>query len=142
MAEQNYKNHARIDPAYHYVLMPILLVNFVVTIVHFVHRLDASHGWSVVVALALLILAGRLRMYATRLQDRIILLEQRIRMAALLPLEMHPMQRELTTGQLIALRFASDAELASLTERAVREKLAPKAIKEQVQSWRPDINRV
>ena len=142
MAEQNFKNHVRIDPAYHYVAMPILLVNIVVTAVRYAHRPSAWHAWNIVAALALTVLAGLLRTYALRIQDRIIVLEQRIRMAALLPLELHPLQRELSIGQLVALRFASDAELALLTERAVREKLPAKAIKASIKSWQPDTHRV
>ncbi len=142
MAEQNFKNHTRVDPAYHFLTMPVLLVNVVVAVVRCVHRSDAWHGWSIVVAFALVVLAGLVRTYALRVQDRVILLEQRIRMAALLPLDMHPLQKELTRGQLVALRFASDVELASLTERAVREKLTSKAIKESIRVWRPDTHRV
>ncbi len=142
MAEQSFKNHARTDPAYHFIVMPVLLINLVVAVVRCVHHPNAWHGWNIIVALILTVLAGLVRTYALRVQDRVILLEQRIRMAALLPLEMHPLQKELTRGQLIALRFASDAELALLTERAVREKLASKAIKESVQVWRPDTHRV
>ncbi len=142
MAEQNFKNHTRTDPAYHFIVMPVLLVNLVVAVVRYVHSPNAWHGWNIIVALILVVLAGLVRTYALRVQDRIILLEQRIRMVALLPLDMHPLQKELTREQLFALRFASDAELATLTERAVREKLTPKAIKEGIQVWRPDTHRV
>ncbi len=142
MAEQNFKNHTRLDPVYHLLTMPILLANVVIAVVRCVRHPNAWHGWNIVLALALLVLAGLVRTYALRVQNRVILLEQRIRMAALLPLEMHPLQKELTAGQLIALRFASDRELASLTERAIREKLTSKAIKQSIQVWRPDTHRV
>ena len=93
-------------------------------------------------ALSLLVLGTLLRTYALRVQDRVIRLEERIRMAALLPMDAHGLQRELTTGQIIALRFASDSELATLTERAVRERLTPKQIKQSITHWRPDTHRV
>ena len=142
MAEQNFKNHIRIDPVFHYVIAPILLVNLIVAIVRFVRHANAWHGWDIVVAIALLMLASLVRTYALRVQDRVIRLEERIRMAALLPLDSQPLQRELTTGQIIALRFASDAELAELAERAVQEKLPPKTIKQQIKNWRADTHRV
>ncbi len=142
MAEQTFKNHTRFHPAYHYVLVPLLLINIVVAVVRCVRVPSAWHGWNIAVAIALLILAGLVRSYALRVQDRVIRLEERIRMAALLPMESQMIQRELTLGQIVALRFASDAELAGLAERAAREGLAPKAIKQQVQVWRADTHRV
>ena len=158
MAEQNLRNHARIDPAYHYFVMPVFLINLVLAIVRLAHPHGGWHGrgmathhlagqigwhvWNVVVALALVVLAGVVRTYALRVQDRIIRMEERIRMAALLPMEMQMLQRELTTRQIIALRFASDAELALLVEQTVREKLTPKAIKQNIRNWRADTHRV
>jgi hypothetical protein len=158
MAEQNLSNHTRIDPAYHYFVMPVLLVNLVLAIVRLVHPHGGWHRrgmvphflagqigwhlWTVVVALALLVLAVLARTYSLRVQDRIIRMEERIRMAALLPMEMQMLQRELSTRQIIALRFASDAELAVLVEQAVREKLTPKAIKQNIRNWRADTDRV
>ena len=142
MAEQTFKNHTRLDPAYHFVVIPALLINLIIAVVRFFERGNASHGWNILLALTLLLLAHLVRSYALRVQDRVIRLEERIRMAALLPLELHPLQRDLTTGQIIALRFASDAELATLTERAARERLSPKSIKQQIHHWRPDTHRV
>lgn len=142
MSEQNFKNHARTDPAFHYVLAPIFLFNFILSLVRLYHHRNVNHVWAVVIALALLLLTFLVRTYSLKVQDRVIRLEERIRMAALLPMDSRPLQNELTTRQIIALRFASDAELASLTERAVRENLTPKAIKQHIQQWRPDNHRV
>ncbi|RRA49176.1 DUF6526 family protein [Acidipila sp. EB88] len=142
MAEQNFKNHARTDPMYHYVLAPLFLVNLVVAMVRCVHHPSAWHGWALVVALGLLLLVAMVRQYSLRVQDRVIRLEERIRMAALLPMESRALQGELTQKQIVALRFASDAELSDLAHRAVRERMTPKAIKQAVQSWRPDYHRV
>ena len=88
--------------------------------------------------LAVLGLVLMIRRYATRLQDRIIRLEMRVRLAALG--REHDMAR-LSTRQLVALRFASDAELAALAERAVRENLTPDQIKRAVTNWQPDLMR-
>jgi hypothetical protein len=142
MADQTYQNHTRTDPAFHFVVAPILLANLIAAIVHAVRTPAAATAWAAVVALALLMLAMLLRAYCLKVQDRVILLEERIRMAALMPMESRAVQRELSTRQLIALRFASDAELAGLAERAVREKLTPKAIKQQIVNWKADTHRV
>lgn len=142
MAEQSFKNHARVDPAFHYFAAPVLLLNFGIAVWRFAMHPSLWHCWAFVVALALLVVATLMRTYALRVQDRVILLEERIRMAALLPLEKQALPRDLTTKQRIALRFASDAELAGLTERAVQERLSPKNIKQQIAHWRPDHHRV
>ena len=142
MPEQTYKNHTRLDPTFHFVILPALLVNLIVAIVRWTPHRDFDHGWTVIIAVVLLLFANLVRAYALRVQDRVIRLEERIRMAALLPLDAQPIQRELTTGQIIALRFASDAELASLAERAVRDQLSPRQIKQAIARWRPDTHRV
>ncbi len=142
MPEQNFTNHAKVDSLYHFAIVPALLLNLLFAALHCARHASAWRGWNIVLALVLLLLAVRLRTYALRVQDRVIRLEERIRMAALLPMELQTLQRELTTGQIIALRFASDAELASLTERSVRENLPPQAIKQQIRNWRPDTHRV
>ncbi len=142
MAEQNLKNHKRVDPLFFYVVVPVFAINLVLCAVRLVHRFDAWHAWAVVVAAALLLLAAMVRRYALKVQDRVIRLEERIRMAALLPMEMQMLQRELTMEQIIALRFASDGELALLVEQAVRERLSPAAIKQQIRVWRADAHRV
>ena len=142
MAEQNLKNHKRVDPLFFYVVVPVFAVNLVLCAVRLVYRFNAWHVWVVVVAAALLLLTAMTRRYALKVQDRVIRLEERIRMAALLPMEMQMLQRELTMEQIIALRFASDGELALLVEQAVRERLSPAAIKQQIRVWRADAHRV
>ena len=81
------------------------------------------------------------RLYTTRLQDRIIRLEMRVRAASLLTPEQQRLLNQLNIKQIAALRFASDAELAPLLERAVREKMPPKDIKRAVKTWIPDLDR-
>lgn len=142
MAEQSRSNHARIDPWFHFGLVPLLLLNLGFASLRAAHTRALWDHWSIVLAIALLLMASLMRIYGLRVQDRIIRLEERIRMAALLPLELQSLQRELTMEQIIALRFASDAELAQMVAAAVQERLSPKAIKERISVWRPDTHRV
>ena len=81
------------------------------------------------------------RTYITTLQDRIIILEMKVRCAEVLPAGEDARLSELSTKQIVALRFASDAELGALLDRAIREKLPPVEIKRAVENWRPDLLR-
>lgn len=144
MAEQtqSYANHTRWLPPFHFFVMPVLLVNVIVAIRHVYY--DPARGpiWSLVVALALLMLAGLTRQMVVTVQDRIIRLEMRLRLHELLPKDLHGSINSLTRPQLVALRFASDAELEGLVRDALAGKLAtPKAIKLQVKNWQGDFLR-
>jgi hypothetical protein len=139
---QTYANHGRFDPPFHFVLAPILLVNFIASFVWLVRAPSLLTAWLVVLALALIVLLGLMRMYPMKVQDRVIRLEERLRLASLLPEPMRARIPELTIQQLIALRFASDAELPALVERTLRDKLDRKQIKQAIVSWRADEWRV
>ncbi len=93
-------------------------------------------------SLALIGLLGIARNSALKAQDRIIRLEERIRLASLLPASDLARVHSLTEAQLIALRFAADADLPGLAHRAAAENLTPRQIKEAISSWRPDHFRV
>jgi len=143
MAEQNFKNHVRLVPTFHFFVLPVLVLNFVQSIFRLVH---SGFRWNEIVgvltALALIFLALHARLFALRVQDRVIRLEERLRLMQLLSEPMRARIPELTVDQLCGLRFASDAELPKLAERALNEKLSRKQIKEAIQNWRPDYWRV
>ena len=144
-APQNYSNHVRFDPPMHFFVFPVLMINVGVAIyvaIHFRHEYPYLGHWWIVVALALLILAVKSRMYALGVQDRIIRLEERLRLASLLPPADLPHINELTVKQLIALRFASDGEVTALAHRALTQELDQKTIKKAVVNWRADHQRV
>jgi len=146
MAEQqSFKHHARMDPPFHFFVAPVLLINVIVTLVVLIHGWPYHvwlHGWLLVMAVALLLLAGVARSSALRAQDRLIRLEETLRYQRLLGPEELVAAQGLSLKQIIALRFASDAELAGLLRRAVAEGMTPKAIKEAIVVWRADLCRV
>jgi hypothetical protein len=144
-APQTYKNHARFDPPFHFFALMVLLVNLGFAITYVVrHSPDHLHLgiWWIVMSLALMVIAFKARTYALKAQDRVIRLEERLRMTALLSAAETARIGELTPGQFVALRFASDAELPALVKRALDQQLTPKQIKEAIVVWRPDYLRV
>ena len=139
---QSYKNHARFLPPYHFFVMPVLLVNFLNTGRHLFQQTTLHNLWEVVFALGLLALGLFSRVQALTVQDRVIRLEERLRLRQLLPADLHPHIDTLTHRQLVALRFASDQELADLVREVIAGQLAtPKDIKLRVRNWRPDFLR-
>ncbi len=141
-APQGYANHAQIVPGFHRVVLGILAMNLFVTIWAAVKAPGVLTGWSVVLALGLIGLAWYVRSFPLRAQDRIIRLEERLRLGQVLPEPLRSRIPELTPGQLVALRFASDAELPALVEQALQGSLSNDEIKKRIQAWRPDTFRV
>ena len=134
---QNYANHRHRSPGW--VASALFAVLAFVLIVLFALRAPSVIALALLLlSLAVLGLVGLIRRYVTRLQDRIIRLEMRLRLAAL---GRAPDVERLDVRQLIALRFASDAELPALLERAVAERLTPDQIKRAVTAWQPDTMR-
>jgi hypothetical protein len=142
---QNLKNHTRWYPPFHFFVLPMLLLNIIFSIYVTVHdwpRYEHTHLWWIVMSFVLFVLAGTARGGALIAQDRIIRLEERLRLVALLPAEDRAHIDELTVKQLVALRFASDAELPALVRKTLTQNLEPKAIKQSIVNWRGDYNRV
>ncbi|HTY83704.1 MAG TPA: DUF6526 family protein [Silvibacterium sp.] len=139
---QSFANHARFHPIYHFVLVPILLINVIVSIVWVVREPGFASAWDLVMACALMILVTLVRVNPLKAQDRVIRLEERLRLYALLPESERHRIPELTEAQLIALRFAADEDLPALANRALNEKLTGKQIKQAINNWRPDYFRV
>ena len=139
---QNFSNHARYDPLFHFLILPVFAITLIATIVHLVRRPGLHSAWMVVVMIAAIVAIFKIRLYALKVQDRVIRLEERLRFATLLDPALRPRIAEFTESQLIALRFASDVELPALAARALNEKLSASDIKKAVQQWRPDYWRV
>jgi hypothetical protein len=136
---QTLANHTRMDPRYHYFTAPLGLALLIWAIAHLVrHPSHEAIAW-VVAALLIFLALFLLRTYALKAQDRVIRLEETLRLMRLCNSAAIP---ALTEGQLIALRFACDAELPALAEKAAANGLKPKQIKEAIQTWRPDYFRV
>ena len=142
---QSYKNHTRYHPPFHFVIIPLLIFNLIFSIYITVHNWPGyqhTHLWNIVMAIVFLLMAGNARESAMKAQDRVIRLEERLRLHALLPEADRAHINELTPRQLIALRFASDDELPELAHRALTKNMEPKAIKQAIVNWRADHHRI
>jgi hypothetical protein len=139
---QSLKNHTRLDPAFHFFLVPLGLFFVIEEIV----RLVQNPGWNtalhVVAAIWVTVAIFLIRLYALKVQDRVIRLEERLRLKDLLPPSLQGRIGEITEDQLVGLRFASDGEVAGLTQKTLDGKWTRKQIKEAIQTWRPDLWRV
>jgi hypothetical protein len=139
---QTLQNHTKLDPPFHFFLLPgaLLMLGAVV------YGLIRDFGWMsvahVLVVLWAIVAMFKIRLYALKVQDRVIRLEERLRMEKLVPEPFLSRTADLTMPQIVALRFASDAELPGLVEKTLAGNLAPKQIKESIQIWRPDYWRV
>ncbi len=143
MSEQNFKNHGRFVPLYHFFVLPVLVIHFGVQVYYWIRfGFGLIHFWPVLVAAALFfgVLYGRI--FALRVQDRLIRLEERLRYERVLPEELRWRADELTIDQFVSLRFASDEELPQLMRKVLDDKLTErKAIKQLIKNWRPDYLR-
>jgi len=146
---QTFANHTRLDPPFHFFLIPIFGLALLLSLIHFFAHIthgdlfDHIHAFLLILlAAAFVVLMFKERLYSLKVQDRVIRLEERLRLTQLLSEPLRSRIPELTEDQLIALRFASDAEVPKLAERALNEKLSRKDIKQAIQNWRPDYWRV
>jgi hypothetical protein len=143
MAEQNPQSHAKWLPPFHFFVLPVLLINLGFSIYSCVKAWFTVSGvLSVAVAAALFVGMVMARAMAMKVQDRVIRIEERIRFERVLPVDMHARIGEFTIDQLVALRFASNAELPDLARKVLEEKVKDrKAIKQMIKTWRPDLAR-
>ena len=146
---QSFAHHTRWDPPFHFFVLPVFVLGLVMSIVHFFAHItegdfrDHFHSFLLILlAAALLTLVFKVRLNSLKVQDRVIRLEERLRLTQLLQEPLRSRIPELTVDQLCGLRFASDAELPKLVERTLNEKLSRADIKKAIQTWRPDYWRV
>ncbi|HWX54381.1 MAG TPA: DUF6526 family protein [Verrucomicrobiae bacterium] len=146
---QTFANHGRVDPPFHFFVLPVALITLILVVVHFFRRFNSQDPWSivyntwlVVVAIAAVVAIFRIRLYALKAQDRVIRLEERLRLTAVLQEPLRSRISELADAQFIGLRFAPDAELPGLVKRGLDEKLSCKDIKKAIVNWRPDQHRI
>ena len=139
MAEQSFKNHAH-RPTHTAIVWLLALVALILMVQQL--RGSETRDWAIIFAILAIIELGWIsRAYIVKLQDRIIMLEEKVRAAELLPAGADAQLRKLNSKQIAALRFASDEEFGALLERAARENLKPKDIKASIRAWRPDFHR-
>jgi Family of unknown function (DUF6526) len=143
MPEQNFKNHARMVPLFHYVASLAILIPLVISIIHFFKtimdksgRLNAAATVSLIVGIILVFWFSRV--FALKAQDRAIRAEENFRHFVATG---KPLDSRLRMGQIIALRFAGDNEFVALAKKAADENMGGKDIKMAIQNWRADNNR-
>jgi Family of unknown function (DUF6526) len=140
---QSYASHRRWIPAFHFFVLPVLLINFIMAVIRLVRTPDFPTTWGAVVALALMLGMFYARTMPLRAQDRVIRFEERTRLERLLPTDLRGRIDQLTPNQLIALRFAPDDEVPDLARRALNGELKGQAdIKRAIRNWRGDYLRV
>lgn len=141
--QQSFQNHVRLIPAYHYFIFGAFAINLVLSLMDLFSAPSLRTAVGVLTAAALIVLAFYARVFALRAQDRVIRLEMRLRMRELLPADLQPRIVEFTPRQLVAMRFASDAELPELAAKVLAGNVQDtKAIKSMIKDWQGDFLRV
>jgi hypothetical protein len=143
MAEQNFANHGKFFPPFHFFVVPVMAINFIWATYHWTVTGFSPAGFEqALLAAALLVGFGTVRRMALTVQDRVIRLEERLRYERVLPADLKARIGEFTVSQFVALRFASDAELPALARKVLDDKIDKrKAIKLMVKAWKPDYLR-
>jgi hypothetical protein len=138
--QQNYSNHGKFFPPFHFFAAPILIANFIWSFFRLKPMGYSAYSiFYVFVAAALVVTLTVARIMALKVQDRVIRLEERLRYQRLLPADLQARADEFTVNQFVSLRFASDAELPALARKVVDEKINDrKAIKQLIKVWKPD----
>ena len=140
---QTYANHMRLHPPFHYFLAPGAIVLLVLTVINVVRHYPRLDAW-ILLVMAILFFAVLflVRLYPLKVQDRLIRLEERLRLETVLAAGIVRRIPELTEAQLIALRFASDSELPALVEKVLATKMSGRDVKKSIVTWRADTFRV
>lgn len=139
---ETYKTHRKFVPLYHYVALPILMLNVLFMAYQLIMGPSLASVWALLMGIAFFLAALFGRVFALKVQDRVIRLEERMRLAALLPADLQGRIPDLTSEQLIGLRFAGDAELPALVATVLRDNIQGReAIKKMVTQWRADTAR-
>lgn len=141
-SQQNAESHAQYVPGFHFVTLGLIAINLLITIYHVIANPTLTEATTLIPAVGLMLLAFYTRQFAAANQDRIIMLEERLRLERALPMDLSARIGEIDRSQLIALRFASDAELPELARRVILERPDAAAIKKMIRTWRPDHMRV
>jgi hypothetical protein len=139
---QNFKNHTMFDPPFHFFAAPLGLILLGLSIYEVVKNPGWMTGIQLLAVFWIFVILFKARVYALKVQDRVIRLEERLRLASVLPPAMQPSIAKLSIDQLIGLRFACDGELPGLVEKALAGNWNRKQVKEAIQNWRPDDWRV
>lgn len=142
MPVQTYATHRRLDPWYHFVAFGCFVVAFLLAAVQLFRHPGLASVWGLVLSFGALVLWLRVRVYALRVQDRVIRLEETLRLQCLLPEASRGRISELRPAHFVALRFASDAEVPELFAAILNDGLQPDALKQRIKAWRPDTFRV
>jgi hypothetical protein len=139
---QNFSNHTKFVPLFHFFVLPVLIINIINHLVGLRFGLSYGSIFAVILAFALLMLAFTARVATLTVQDRVIRLEMQLRFARLLPPDLLARSNDFTVGQLVGLRFASDEELPGLCRQVLDDRLTDrKEIKRRVKNWRADLLR-
>ena len=142
MADQNFGNHRKFFPLFHFVVIPLLLINFLYAARHAYQQPVFAQIWGAVFAFTLVLAALASRVMALKVQDRVIRLEERLRLHMLASGDLKNRINDLTARQLVGLRFASDAEVCDLAATVLRDNIQKSDdIKKMVKNWRADYER-
>jgi hypothetical protein len=139
---QDLKHHGRLHPPFHIFSLGFLVLNLIAVIVHLVRHFTLWNVWLLVMSIVVLVPFFLIRMYALKVQDRVIRLEERMRLRELAPADWRAQIDKLSADQFIGLRFAADEEVVALARQALEENLNRTQIKERIKVWRPDHWRV
>ena len=142
MPDQNFKNHTQFVPVFHYVTLPLLLLVIVGAVVNLVNSSQQNLNTSILIfllSIVTLLVSFFARIFALKAQDRAIKAEENFRHFIATG---KPLDKAMTTAQIVALRFAGNEEFVALAQKAVTENMSSKEIKMAIQNWRGDYNRV